>query len=165
MNAQTVAPGASWRRRFFTLWTAQALSLLSSSLVGFALVWWLTMTTGSATTLATGVLAGMLPHLLLGPIAGIMVVDYWLVRGRTLDVPDLYRPRGRYRGTNGVALLALALGVAPNVVGFLRSVKLMGGGPDLWDHIYPYSWFTGFVVAAIIHRQGMRGSRFGFADR
>jgi NCS1 family nucleobase:cation symporter-1 len=102
---------------------------------------------------------------LLGPIAGIMVVDYWLVRGRTLDVPDLYRPRGRYRGTNGVALLALALGVAPNVVSFLRSVKLMGGGPDLWDHIYPYSWFTGFVVAAIIYRQGMRGSRFGFADR
>jgi len=73
MNAQTVAPGASWRRRFFVLWTAQALSLLSSSLVGFALVWWLTISTGSATTLATGVLAGMVPHLLLGPIAGVLV--------------------------------------------------------------------------------------------
>ena len=102
---------------------------------------------------------------LLGPIAGIMVVDYWLVRGKQLDVPDLYRPRGRYAGTNGVALLALALGVAPNVIGFLRSVKMMGGGPDLWDHIYPYSWFTGFIVAAIVYRQGMRGSRFGFAAR
>jgi len=53
--------------------------------------------------------------------------------------------------------------VAPNIIGFLRSVKMMGGGPDLWDHIYPYSWFTGFIVAAIVYRQGMRSSRFGFA--
>jgi NCS1 family nucleobase:cation symporter-1 len=100
---------------------------------------------------------------LLGPIAGIMVVDYWLVRGKQLDVPDLYRPRGRYAGINWVAMFALIAGVAPNIIGFLRSVKMMGGGPDLWDHIYPYSWFTGFIVAAIVYRQGMRGSRFGEA--
>ncbi|NBX26187.1 MAG: hypothetical protein EBQ99_09115 [Planctomycetes bacterium] len=98
---------------------------------------------------------------LLGPIAGIMVVDYWLVRRTQLDVPDLYRPRGRYAGTNPVAMVALLAGVAPNIVGFLRSVKVMAGGPDLWDAIYPYSWFTGFIVAAIVYRQGMRRSRFG----
>ncbi|MFZ4723451.1 MAG: NCS1 family nucleobase:cation symporter-1 [Phycisphaerales bacterium] len=101
---------------------------------------------------------------LLGPIAGIMVVDYWLVRRKELDVPDLYRPRGRYAGINWVAMFALIAGVAPNIIGFLRSVKMMGGGPDLWDHIYPYSWFTGFIVAAIVYRQGMRGSRFGFTS-
>ncbi|MBM4111356.1 MAG: hypothetical protein FJ254_08395, partial [Phycisphaerae bacterium] len=102
---------------------------------------------------------------LLGPIAGIMVVDYWLVRGKELDVPDLYRPQGRYRGTNWVAIGALCAGVAPNIIGFLRSVKLVGGGPDLWDHIYPYSWFIGFGVAGVVYLQGMRGSRFGFANR
>jgi DHA3 family macrolide efflux protein-like MFS transporter len=64
---------ADWRPRFFTLWTAQALSLFSSSLVGFTLVWWLTITTGSGTALATGVLVGMLPQMLLGPVAGVLV--------------------------------------------------------------------------------------------
>ncbi|MBM4052047.1 MAG: NCS1 family nucleobase:cation symporter-1 [Planctomycetes bacterium] len=102
---------------------------------------------------------------LLGPIAGIMVVDYWLVRGKELDVPDLYRPQGRYRGTNWVAIGALCAGVAPNIIGFLRSVKMVGGGPDLWDHIYPYSWFIGFGVAGVVYLQGMRGNRFGLAGR
>jgi NCS1 family nucleobase:cation symporter-1 len=100
---------------------------------------------------------------LLGPIAGIMVVDYWLVRRTQLDVPDLYRPKGRYAGTNPVALVALVAGVAPNIIGFLRSVKLMQGGPDLWDALYPYSWFIGFAIAAVVYRQGMRRSRFGAA--
>lgn len=73
MNAATIPAGGPWRWRFFTLWTAQALSLFSSSLVGFALVWWLTMTSGSGTVLAGGVLAGMLPQMLLGPVAGVLV--------------------------------------------------------------------------------------------
>jgi NCS1 family nucleobase:cation symporter-1 len=102
---------------------------------------------------------------LLGPIAGIMVTDYWLVRRRELDVADLYRPSGRYAGVNWVAMAALCAGVAPNVVGFLRSVKLVGGGPDLWDHLYPYSWFIGFGVASAAYALGMRRSAFGRAGR
>ncbi|MFY9491798.1 MAG: NCS1 family nucleobase:cation symporter-1 [Mycobacterium sp.] len=98
---------------------------------------------------------------LLGPIAGIMVVDYWLIRRRQLDVPDLYRVRGRYSGVNPVALVALVVGVAPNVPGFLRSVQVLDGGPDGWDAIYPYAWFTGFFVAAVLYRLGMRRSGFG----
>jgi NCS1 family nucleobase:cation symporter-1 len=100
---------------------------------------------------------------LLGPIAGIMIADYWIVKRRELDVADLYRPRGRYAGTNPVAIVALCAGVAPNVVGFLRSVRVAGGGPDLWDAIYPYSWFTGVLVAGAVYLAGMRGSRFGRA--
>ena len=88
---------------------------------------------------------------LLGPIAGIMIVDYWLLRGKELNVPDLYRVKGRYAGVNWVAMLALVIGVAPNVPGFLRSVKMLGGGPDMWDHIYPYAWFTGVVLAGAVH--------------
>ena len=88
---------------------------------------------------------------LLGPIAGIMIVDYWLLRGKQLDVPDLYRVQGRYAGVNWVAMWALVIGVAPNVPGFLRSVKMLGGGPDMWDHIYPYAWFTGVLLAGIVH--------------
>ena len=88
---------------------------------------------------------------LLGPIAGIMIVDYWMLRKRTLDVPDLYRTKGRYAGINWIAMLALVIGVAPSVPGFLKSVKLLGGEPNFWDAIYPYAWFSGVILAAAVH--------------
>ncbi len=61
---------------FFVLWTGQAVSLLGSQLVQFALIWWLTQTTGSATILALASLAGMLPNVVLGPFVGVLV-DRW----------------------------------------------------------------------------------------
>lgn len=88
---------------------------------------------------------------LLGPIAGIMIVDYWMLRRRTLDVPDLYRPRGRYAGVNWVAMVALVCGVLPSIPGFLRSVKVLGGEPTIFDAMYPYAWFTGVFIAGAIH--------------
>src|SRR5262249_26882712 len=66
---------------------------------------------------------------LLGPIAGIMIADYFVLRRRTLDVNDLYRTTGRYRGTNPVAVAALVIGIAPNVPGFLRSAGALSGPP------------------------------------
>src|SRR5678815_5239979 len=66
----------NWAFRFFTIWTGQAFSLFGSSLVHFALIWWLTQKTGSATSLAIASLAGMLPQVLFGPFAGALV-DRW----------------------------------------------------------------------------------------
>ena len=66
----------SWMTPFFTIWAGQAFSLIGSSLVQFALVWWLTLQTGSATVLATAALVGTLPEVLLGPLAGACV-DRW----------------------------------------------------------------------------------------
>lgn len=63
----------NWKPRFFTIWTGQAFSLLGSQLVQFALVWYLTQKTGSATVLATATLAAMLPQIFLGPLAGSFV--------------------------------------------------------------------------------------------
>lgn len=63
----------NWAVRFFTIFTGQAFSLFGSSLVQFALIWYLTQKTGSATVLATASLFGMLPQILLGPIAGTVV--------------------------------------------------------------------------------------------
>ena len=63
-------------RPFFVLWIGQAFSLLGSQLVQFALVWWLTKTTGSATMLAFASLAALLPQVLIGPFAGALV-DRW----------------------------------------------------------------------------------------
>jgi DHA3 family macrolide efflux protein-like MFS transporter len=63
-------------RPFFVLWTGQALSLVGSQAVQFALIWWLTRETGSATVLATATLVGLLPQVALGPLIGALV-DRW----------------------------------------------------------------------------------------
>lgn len=65
-----------WKAPFFTLWIGQAFSLLGSSLVGFALVWYLTMMTGSATVLAIASIMEWLPRVIIGPFAGVLV-DRW----------------------------------------------------------------------------------------
>ena len=63
----------NWAFRFFTIWSGQAVSLFGSSLVQFALVWYLTRESGSATILATATFFAMLPQIVLGPFAGAWV--------------------------------------------------------------------------------------------
>lgn len=79
---------------------------------------------------------------LLGPIAGIMIADYFIVRSRTLNLPALYERGGIYeysRGFNWRAMIALGLGAAVALVGLLL--------PSLrW--LYDYAWFVGFVISA-----------------
>jgi NCS1 family nucleobase:cation symporter-1 len=78
---------------------------------------------------------------LLGPIAGIMICDYYLVRGRELAVEDLYRRGGAYEyrhGFNPRAMIALACGVG---------VALIGLALPALRWLYDYAWFIGFVVA------------------
>jgi len=79
MNVSVVSSDefqANWKPKFFTIFTGQAFSLFGSALVQFALVWYLTQQTGSATILATATLIGMLPQVLLGPFVGALV-DRW----------------------------------------------------------------------------------------
>ncbi|MGD0611752.1 MAG: MFS transporter [Anaerolineales bacterium] len=74
---QTPAPAsAGWAAKFFAIWTGQAFSLFGSALVQFALIWWITQKTGSATMLATASIFGLLPQILVGPFAGALV-DRW----------------------------------------------------------------------------------------
>ena len=82
----SVRDGRRWKPAFFTIWGGQAFSLLGSQLVQFALIWYLTVETGSATVLATASLVGLVPHVLLGPIVGTLV-DRW-DRRRTMLVAD-----------------------------------------------------------------------------
>jgi len=65
-----------WLATFLPIWVGQAFSLLGTQLVQFALIWYLTKTTGSAAVLATATLVGLLPQVFLGPIAGTLV-DRW----------------------------------------------------------------------------------------
>jgi DHA3 family macrolide efflux protein-like MFS transporter len=77
VNNTSQKPNSSnWAAPFFTIWTGQAISLLGSQMVQFALIWWLTKTTESATVLTTATLVGMLPTVVLGPFVGALV-DRW----------------------------------------------------------------------------------------
>jgi DHA3 family macrolide efflux protein-like MFS transporter len=74
---QTNQPTSNnWAIRFYTLWTGQAFSLLGSQLVQFAIIWYLTQKTNSATTLAIASMMGLLPQVLLSPFIGT-----WVDRG------------------------------------------------------------------------------------
>ncbi|MBJ93187.1 MAG: nitrate reductase [Rickettsiales bacterium] len=92
---------------------------------------------------------------LLGPIAGILIADYFIIRRTELDVADLFRTDGRYRfrgGWNPVALIALVLAVLPNVPGFINAAtganKVEGFVPSFFDELYTYAWFVGLFIAA-----------------
>jgi nucleobase:cation symporter-1, NCS1 family len=94
---------------------------------------------------------------LLAAFAGVMIVDYWVLRKTKLDVPDLYRPGagGRYWFTNGFnvrALLAVAIGVVPVIPGFLNAATTKGGvvaDPNFLDQLYRYGVFVAFGLAAV----------------
>jgi DHA3 family macrolide efflux protein-like MFS transporter len=62
-----------WKKPFFTIYIGQAFSLLSSSAVQFAIIWWLTVETGSAIVLTIASIVGLLPQALIGPFAGVWV--------------------------------------------------------------------------------------------
>jgi NCS1 family nucleobase:cation symporter-1 len=93
---------------------------------------------------------------LLGPVAAIMIVDYFVVRKKQLNVADLYRPGGRYAGWNPIAVVALLVGIAPNFPGFLHYVKVVSHVPSVFTAIYGYAWFVGFALAAVTYVVGCR---------
>ena len=93
---------------------------------------------------------------LLGPIAGILIADYFVLRRTQLDVDALYRADGEYRYTNGFSiagLTALALAVLPNVPGFLATVKPSTKAfvPAFFVASYDYAWFIGFALAFFVY--------------
>ena len=89
---------------------------------------------------------------LLGPVAGIMVADYFLIRHTRLDIHSLYHCGGPYEYTHGInprAITALASGVIIALIGlFVPSLR--------W--LYDYAWFVGFGTAAVVYVALMRGT-------
>jgi nucleobase:cation symporter-1, NCS1 family len=88
---------------------------------------------------------------LLGPVAGIMVVDYFLVRHKQLDTYSLYRRGGIYEYKNGfnpIALIALVAGVV---------VALIGRFVPPISFLYDYAWFVGFFLSGAIYYVLMLG--------
>lgn len=91
----------------------------------------------------------------LGPVAGIFIADYWLIRRARLSLADLYAADGIYGRWNGRALIALAAGVFAALVGLVvPAIRVL----------YDYAWFAGFAVAFLVYAALMRGTpRVGLA--
>ncbi len=93
---------------------------------------------------------------LLGPVGGIMIADYFFIRKKELALDELYNANGIYayqKGFNQKAIIALLLGVLPNLPGFLLQIKIISATafPGWINHLYHYAWFVGFVVSGIIY--------------
>jgi NCS1 family nucleobase:cation symporter-1 len=95
---------------------------------------------------------------LLGPVAGIMVADYFLVRRTRLDTYSLYRRGGIYeyrQGFNLAALIALTAGIAVALIGRVL--------PSL-EWLFKMAWFVGFFLSGAIYYLMMIGHRTALAE-
>ena len=92
---------------------------------------------------------------LLGPVIGIILVDYFLIRKTELNVEDLYRSNGMYAGVNPMAITALVIGVLPNIPGFLANVGIYSGSGFIVD-LYNYAWFIGLGISSVVYYVLMR---------
>jgi NCS1 family nucleobase:cation symporter-1 len=92
---------------------------------------------------------------LLGPVIGIILVDYFLIRKTELNVEDLYRSNGMYAGVNPMAIIALVIGVLPNIPGFLANVGLYSGSGFIVN-LYNYAWFIGLGISSVVYYVLMR---------
>jgi NCS1 family nucleobase:cation symporter-1 len=96
---------------------------------------------------------------LLGAIGAVMIVDYWIVRRRQLDLEELYKMDGRYSYSNGWnwrAIAAVFIGVIPVVPGFLKAATTPGfagvfENPTFIESLYNYGLFFTFGVAALAY--------------
>ena len=82
---------------------------------------------------------------LLGPVAGIMIGDYFFIRKTVLDVNSLYHREGAYHYSHGInprAVAALVLGVALALVGLAVAPLRF---------LYDYAWFVGFFTAGTLY--------------
>jgi DHA3 family macrolide efflux protein-like MFS transporter len=113
---------------FLILWSGQALSLIGSGAAQFALVWWLTLETGSAAILATATLFALLPQVVMGPVIGALV-DRWnrkaimLVADGAIAVISIVMVYLFWSNLASVAMVLLLL--------FLRSIGAAFHGPAM----------------------------------
>ncbi|KAH0833952.1 putative permease [Lanmaoa asiatica] len=89
----------------------------------------------------------------LGPFAGIMVTDFWLVHKGKVDVPSMYDPNGRYRyigGCNWRAVLAILVTVGPTFPGLINTIN-PAFSIGYASHLFDIAWIYGFVVASTVY--------------
>src|SRR5271170_672766 len=89
----------------------------------------------------------------LGPIAGVLICDYFVIRKKIILVEDLYQRRGFYEFTNGInwrAMAALAAGAGVAFIGLVVPALRV---------LYDYAWFVGFGASFLVYWAAMRAPR------
>ncbi|MBK9175845.1 MAG: NCS1 family nucleobase:cation symporter-1 [Flavobacteriales bacterium] len=84
---------------------------------------------------------------LLGPVLGILLCDYFIIRRRTLVIADLYKTDGPHAGVSTAAVVAMVVGVLVAIVGYWFKPL---------EALYQLSWFTGFGAAFLIYWMMMK---------
>jgi NCS1 family nucleobase:cation symporter-1 len=91
---------------------------------------------------------------LLGPIGGILISDYFLVKRRAYQVDALFQKSGVYwyqNGFNPMAIITFILSVLPNLPGFLFHAGLITSCPEFFKNLYTYAWFVGFFLSIVLY--------------
>jgi nucleobase:cation symporter-1, NCS1 family len=79
---------------------------------------------------------------LLGPVLGILITDYFLIKNKEVSLADLYKENGVYAGFNKSAVWALLIGVFLALIGYWVSAL---------NFLYSLSWFTGFIISSALY--------------
>ena len=101
---------------------------------------------------------------LMGAIGGILICDYFLIRGKRLQLAELFKTDGIYSyksGFNWRAVVALVVAIAPVVPGFLRAATTPGGqvgDAGFFDTLYVYAWFVTFGIGFVLYFVLMKAS-------
>jgi NCS1 family nucleobase:cation symporter-1 len=90
---------------------------------------------------------------LLGSLAGIMICDYYLIRNRQINIVDLFKEKGRYKGWNSRAWIAFVISIIPVIPGFLVAVGIHTTDqyPQALVNLYSYAWFVTFILSFVIY--------------
>ncbi|MDG2143937.1 MAG: cytosine permease, partial [Planctomycetota bacterium] len=89
----------------------------------------------------------------------ILIADYFLLRKTEYDLNGLFRKDGPYwykGGFNPIAIIALVLGVLPNIPGFLLEAGFIESAPEIFQQIYTFAWFVGFFLSGAIYTVAMK---------
>lgn len=91
-----------------------------------------------------------------GPLSGILVADFWIVRKRLIKMRDLYIGSDEsiywyYKGYNWRAFVTFAVAVAPAFPGYVLSCANIGGQPDTLQKVSRLGFMTGFLIALVLY--------------
>lgn len=93
---------------------------------------------------------------IMGPLAGVLLSDYYVLRRTILDVDELYSasPDGAYyyrHGYNVAAMVTVVVSLLPIVPGFLHKLGVLESTPAAFIFIYNVGWFYGFFSSGLTY--------------
>jgi len=90
---------------------------------------------------------------LIGPIVGIMLCDYFIIRKTNINTDELYNATGKHKGVNWIAIITLIIAILPNLPGFLNAASSSADPsfPAIFDTIYTYAWFVGVTISVVLY--------------